>query len=196
MSRLLRDLVDALRLLPGIGPKSAQRIAYHLLQRDRNGGRRLAATLELAMSSVVHCQRCRTLTDSATCDRCCSPRRDPSLLCVVESPANVEAIDQATGYQGLYFVLMGHLSPLDGLGPGELGLDLLEQRLAEGEVKELIVATNPTVEGEATAHYLAAMARPLAIRVTRLAHGIPMGGELDYVDGHTLSHAFNGRRDY
>ncbi|HEY9198576.1 MAG TPA: recombination mediator RecR [Gammaproteobacteria bacterium] len=191
----IERLIEALRCLPGIGPKSAQRMTYHLLERDRAGGRRLAEALVEAMDKVGHCTRCRTLSEAEVCGLCASSSRDPALLCVVESPADVAALEQSTGYRGLYFVLMGHLSPLDGIGPGELGLDQLEARLADGEVRELILATNPTVEGEATAHYIADMARTRGVRATRIAHGVPLGGELEYIDGGTLSHAFAGRQE-
>jgi len=192
-SRLIGQLIESLRCLPGVGPKSAQRMAFQLLEHDREGGRQLAAALAQAMDRVGNCSDCRTLSEDAVCTLCASERRDRSQLCVVETPADVQALEQATGYQGLYFVLMGHLSPLDGIGPEALGLDLLEARLASGEVKELILATNPTVEGEATAHFISEMARAHGIRATRIAHGVPMGGELEYIDGGTLSHAFAGR---
>ncbi len=192
-SRLIGQLIESLRCLPGVGPKSAQRMAFQLLEHDREGGRQLAAALAQAMDRVGNCSDCRTLSEDAVCNLCASDRRDRSQLCVVETPADVQALEQATGYQGLYFVLMGHLSPLDGIGPEALGLDLLETRLASGEVKELILATNPTVEGEATAHFISEMARAHGIRATRIAHGVPMGGELEYIDGGTLSHAFAGR---
>jgi recombination protein RecR len=194
-SRLIGQLIESLRCLPGVGPKSAQRMAFQLLEHDREGGRQLAAILAQAMDRVGNCSECRTLSEEAVCSLCASQRRDRSQLCVVETPADVQALEQATGYQGLYFVLMGHLSPLDGIGPEALGLDLLEARLASGEVKELILATNPTVEGEATAHFISEMARVHGIRATRIAHGVPMGGELEYIDGGTLSHAFAGRMD-
>ncbi|SHE56179.1 recombination mediator RecR [Thermomonas hydrothermalis] len=190
---LLEQLIDALKVLPGVGAKSAQRMAYHLLERQRDGGRRLAEVLAQAMAQIDHCQRCRDFSETPLCALCASPSRDRHLLCVVETPADRLAIEQATGFRGLYFVLQGRLSPLDGIGPRELGLDLLAQRLEEGEVHELIVATNPTVEGEATAHYLAQLARARGVRPTRLAHGVPLGGELEYVDRGTLSHAFGGR---
>jgi len=192
-SRLIGQLIESLRCLPGVGPKSAQRMAFQLLEHNREGGRQLATALAQAMDRVGNCSDCRTLSEDAVCALCASARRDRSLLCVVETPADVQALEQATGYQGLYFVLMGHLSPLDGIGPAALGLDLLESRLAAGEVKELILATNPTVEGEATAHFISEMARVHGIRTTRIAHGVPMGGELEYIDGGTLSHAFAGR---
>src|SRR5690606_24504543 len=171
---LITRLIEALRCLPGVGPKSAQRMAYHLLERDREGGRHLAESLIEAMEKVGHCRSCRTLSETELCPMCASSSRDRSVLCVVESPADVTAIEQATGYRGLYFVLMGHLSPLDGIGPEELRLDLLEQRLDEGEIKEVILATNPTVEGEATAHFIAEMARARGLRATRIAHGAPL----------------------
>jgi recombination protein RecR len=192
-SRLIGQLIESLRCLPGVGPKSAQRMAFQLLEHDREGGRQLAAILAQAMERVGNCSECRTLSEDPVCALCASQRRDRSQLCVVETPADVQALEQATGYQGLYFVLMGHLSPLDGIGPEALGLDLLETRLSSGEVKELILATNPTVEGEATSHFISEMARAHGIRTTRIAHGVPMGGELEYIDGGTLSHAFAGR---
>lgn len=191
----IERLIEALRCLPGVGPKSAQRMTYHLLERDRAGGRRLAEALREAMDKVGSCRRCRTFSETEVCALCTSPARDAALLCVVESPADVAALEQSTGYRGLYFVLMGHLSPLDGIGPKDLGLDLLEARLADGEVRELILATNPTVEGEATAHYIADMARARGVRATRIAHGVPLGGELEYIDSGTLSHAFAGRQE-
>lgn len=193
MSQLLEQLIEALRVLPGVGPKSAQRMAYHVLERERDGGRRLAEALASAVERVGHCQRCRDFSESDLCAICASASRDAHLLCAVESPADRIAIEQATGYRGRYFVLQGRLSPLDGVGPRELGLDLLVQRLGEGEVQELIIATNPTVEGEATAHYLAQLARQRSVRPSRLAHGVPLGGELEYVDRGTLSHAFGSR---
>jgi recombination protein RecR len=194
-SRLIGRLVETLRCLPGVGPKSAQRMAFHLLEHNRDGGRQLAEALTLAMDQVGNCQQCRTLSEETVCRLCANDRRDRSVLCVVETPADVQALEQSTGYQGLYFVLMGHLSPLDGIGPEALGLDLLETRLASGEVQELILATNPTVEGEATAHFVSEMARVQGVRTTRIAHGVPMGGELEYIDGGTLSHAFAGRQE-
>ena len=192
---LLQQLMEALRCLPGVGPKSAQRMAFHLLERDRDGGRRLAVALEAAMDRIGHCSSCRTLSEETVCRLCSSSNRDDSILCVVETPAEVMAIEQATDFRGRYFVLGGRLSPLDGIGPREIGLDLLEQRLDQGAVTELILATNTTVEGEATAHYIGEMARARGIRATRIAHGVPLGGELEYVDGGTLSHAFAGRHE-
>jgi recombination protein RecR len=195
-SQLIRQLTEALRCLPGVGPKSSQRMAYHLLERDREGARRLAQALSEAVEKVRHCVRCRILTENEICPICADPARDSASLCVVEMPGDVEAIQQATSYRGRYYVLMGHLSPLDGVGPEDLGLDRLLQRLASGEVREVILATNPTVEGDATAHYIAEQLHPQGIRVTRLAHGIPLGGELETVDRGTLAHAFSDRRDY
>jgi recombination protein RecR len=171
-------------------------MAFHLLEHNRDGGRRLAEALALAMERVGNCRECRTFSEEPVCALCSNPRRDRSLLCVVETPADVQALEQSTGYQGLYFVLLGHLSPLDGIGPEQLGLDVLETRLAGGEVRELILATNPTVEGEATAHFVSELARAHGVRTTRIAHGVPMGGELEYIDSGTLSHAFAGRRDF
>lgn len=194
-SPAIERLIEAFRCLPGVGPKSAQRMVFHLLERDREGGRLLAQALEAAMEQVGHCAQCRTLTEQTVCETCASSSRDRSQLCIVETPADVWVVEQSTGFRGLYFVLMGHLSPLDGIGPAELGLDLLEQRLADEEVREVILATNPTVEGEATAQYIAELARRHQRRATRIAHGVPIGGELEYVDGGTLSHAFSGRRE-
>lgn len=192
----LEELIEALRRLPGVGPKTAQRMAFHLLERDRDGARLIAAALEAAAAGIGHCARCRMFSETELCALCASPRRDASLLCVVETPADVAAVEQAGAFSGGYFVLMGHLSPLDGIGPEEIGLDLLQQRLAGGEVREVILATNPTVEGEATAHYIAEMAHRCGVATTRIAHGVPVGGELEYVDGGTLSHAFAGRRSF
>lgn len=188
-------LIEALRCLPGVGPKSAQRMAYHLLERDRDGAMVLAGALQEAVEKVGNCSRCRTFSEGELCPICASAQRDQGLICVVESPSDVEALEHSTGFKGRYFVLMGHLSPLDGIGPNEIGLDLFAQQLDEGEATEVILATNPTVEGEATAHYIGEMVRSRGIRVTRIAHGVPLGGELEYVDGGTLSHAFNGRRE-
>ena len=194
-SPLIGRLIEAFRVLPGVGPKSAQRMVYHLLERDRDGGRRLAGALLEAVERVGQCVECRTFSETERCPLCAGGRRDRSVLCVVETPADVLAIEQSAGFSGLYFVLMGHLSPLDGVGPAELGLDQLERRLDAGEVREVILATNPTVEGEATAHYIGELARARDIRASRIAHGVPLGGELEYVDGGTLAHAFAGRRD-
>ena len=193
-SPLLVQLIDALRCMPGVGKKSAQRIAFHLLERDREGASSLSAALSEAVEGIGHCKRCRMLSEHEVCSICAASGRDDTQLCVVESPADVMAIEDATGFRGRYFVLMGHLSPLDGIGPQELGLTTLEQRLAEGGIDEMIIATNPTVEGDATAHYLADLAERHSVRASRIAHGVPLGGELEYVDGGTLSHAFYGRR--
>lgn len=195
MSSLLEQLIEAFRVLPGVGQKSAQRMAYHVLERERAGGRRLASVLADAVERVGHCTRCRDFSETEVCATCASASRDVQQLCVVESPADRLAIEQATGYRGLYFVLQGRLSPLDGIGPHEIGLDRLDARLREGQVQELIIATNPTVEGEATAHYLAQLARQHAVKPSRLAHGVPLGGELEYVDRGTLSHAFGSRSE-
>ena len=189
----LDALVQALRRLPGVGVRSAQRMAFHMLQHDREGAQLLAKSLQDAVGNVRHCALCHTFTEGEICSTCQDPRRDVSKLAVVETPADRLAIEQATGFRGLYFVLQGRLSPLDGIGPHELGLDQLVQRLQEGEVRELIVATNPTVEGEATAHYLAQLARARGVHPSRLAHGVPLGGELEYVDRGTLQHAFGSR---
>ena len=193
-SRLLGDLIEALRCLPGVGAKSAQRMAFHLLEREREGGLKLAGALDKAMREVGNCTRCRTFSEEPVCSLCASSSRDRQVICIVESPSDLVAIEQATGYRGQYFVLLGRLSPLDGLGPEELGLSLLAERLGEGEIEEMIVATNPTVEGEATAHYIAQLARAAGVRPTRLAHGVPLGGELEFVDRSTLAHAFGSRQ--
>ncbi|WP_346797647.1 recombination mediator RecR [Halomonas sp. Bachu 37] len=192
-SPLVEQLMEAFRVLPGVGPKTAQRMAMHLLERDRDGGQRLSEVLQVALKEVGYCGRCRTLTEEPVCALCQSPRRDDSLLCIVESPADQLAIEEAGGYLGRYFVLHGHLSPLDGIGPEDIGLDQLEARVAEGGIHEVVLATNPTVEGEATAHYIAAQLGDYGVAMSRLAYGVPMGGELEYVDGGTLSRAFNGR---
>jgi len=189
----LAQLIDALRALPGVGPKTAQRMAFHLLQEGRSGAHTLAGALQAALQSVVRCRRCRMLTEEELCSICSAPQRDTSLLCAVESPADVVAIEQSGSYRGRYFVLMGHLSPLDGIGPEQLGVRELEALLNEGGVRELILATNPTVEGEATAHFLGELAAKRGIRASRIAHGVPIGGELEYVDGGTLAHALAGR---
>ncbi len=193
-SPLLVRLIDALRCMPGVGRKSAQRIAFHLLERDRDGASALAAALADAAEGIGHCSRCRMLTEHEICSICSASGRDESQLCVVESPADVMAVEDATGFRGKYFVLMGHLSPLDGIGPDELGMDVLDERLGTNTVTEVIIATNPTVEGDATAHYLADMAARNNVQASRIAYGVPLGGELEYVDVGTLSHAFDGRR--
>lgn len=191
----LQQLMQALRCLPGVGPKSAQRMALQLLERDRDGALVLAKALETAVNTVHHCESCHMFTDQRLCELCASSKRDAAVLCVVETPADVYAIEASTGFHGKYFVLMGHLSPLDGIGPDELGLLQLDRRLATGEVTELILATNPTVEGEATAQYVAELAQTKGIRTTRIAHGVPLGGELEFVDSRTLSQAFTERHD-
>lgn len=193
-SPLLADLVEALRCLPGVGAKTAQRMAFHLLERNRAGARNLANRLSLAVDRIGNCTRCRAFSEEPVCALCANSGRDRSLLCVVETPVDQLAIEQATGFRGQYFVLLGRLSPLDGLGPKEIGLDMLAARLAEGEIRELIVATNPTVEGEATAHLLAQLARAADVSASRLAHGVPLGGELEFIDRGTLAHAFGGRQ--
>jgi recombination protein RecR len=190
----LDRLIEALRCLPGVGPKSAQRMAFHLLERDRDGARQIAAAVDGALAQLGRCSRCRMFAEGELCPVCAAAGRDRGLLCVVESPADVVAIEQSGGFRGCYFVLMGHLSPLDGIGPSEIGIEALERLLGEGEVREVILATNPTVEGEATAHFLAEVVTRRGIRASRIAHGVPVGGELEYVDGGTLAHALAGRQ--
>ena len=192
-SGLLEDLIDALRCLPGVGPKSAQRMALHLLQRDRENAARLGQTLLDAMSRVQHCQDCRIFTEQALCRWCTDPARLSSQICVVENPADVLAIDRSTDYKGRYFLLLGHLSPLDGVGPKDLGLDLLEERLAAGGIDEITLATNPTIEGQATARYIGEMAARHQVSVLQIARGVPVGSELEFADGGTLSVAFAQR---
>ena len=196
MSPLLQQLIDALKCLPGVGPKSAQRMAFYLLERDTEGAKKLSSALIEAVEKIGHCSMCRTLSETELCEICVSTSRDSATLCVIETPADVFAIEHTAEFRGKYFVLMGHLSPLDGIGPAELGLDLLEARLAGGDIKELILATNPTVEGEATAHYISDMAAKHRILTTRIAHGVPLGGELEYIDTGTLAHAFSGRQSF
>jgi recombination protein RecR len=191
---LIDQLIESLQCLPGVGPKSAQRMTLHLLERDRRGGEALARALDGALARVGRCSLCRNLSEDTLCPLCASERRDRGLLCVVETPADVLAVEQAGGYQGLYFVLLGRLSPLDGIGPAEIGLERLASRVREEGIRELILATNPTVEGEATAYYITEMLRGSGVAVSRIAHGVPLGGELEYVDGGTLQHAFSGRR--
>lgn len=194
VSPLLDQLIDSLRRLPGVGPKSAQRMAFHLLERDREGAVALAQALQQAASDIAHCADCNTLTEAERCALCTDARRDRSLLCVVGSPADVLALEQAGGYRGLYFVLMGHLSPIDGIGPADIGIDRLLQRLDEEPIEEVILATSPTVEGEATAYYITEQVIARELVISRIAHGVPLGGELDYVDSGTLAHALSGRR--
>jgi recombination protein RecR len=195
-SPLLAELIAALQFLPGIGPKSAQRIAFHLLDQQRDKALRLADTLRRAAEDIGQCAVCRTLCESEVCALCASPGRDAGLICVVENPLDVAAIEQAADFRGRYFVLMGRLSPIDGVTPARIGLPVLEQRLRAGDVRELIVATGTTMEGEATAHYLREMARECGVRATRIAHGVPIGGELEFVDSSTLSRALASRHDY
>ncbi|SFX05250.1 recombination mediator RecR [Marinospirillum alkaliphilum] len=192
-SPLIEELIQALRCLPGVGPKSAQRMALHLLERDRQGGQRLSSVLARAMEQVGHCKNCRTLTEEDLCRICSSGRRNQNVLCVVETPADMLALEQSGVYDGRYFVLLGHLSPLEGIGPEDLGFDELLQRLKDEPVDEVILATNPTLEGETTAQYLVELLAGLPLKVTHLAHGIPLGGELEFIDGGTLSRAFAGR---
>ena len=194
-SPAIEGLKQALRRLPGVGPKSAQRMAFHLLARDREGARQIAEAIRNALERVGHCRRCNDFSEEELCPLCASPRRDPALLCVVESSADLSSIEQSGAYNGLYFVLMGRLSPLDGIGPDELGLHRLEAMLDEGQIKEVILATTLTVEGEATAHYIGELARTRGIRATRIAYGVPVGGELEYTDRGTLARALSGRRD-
>ncbi len=191
-SPLITQLIEALRVLPGVGRKSAQRMALNLLERNRIGGLRLAEALQEAMEGVGHCRQCQTLSEDELCPQCRDPNRDDNLLCIVQSPLDVFAVEQ-TGYRGRYFVLKGQLSPLDGLGPEDIGIPELLARVAEGEFTEVILATNPTVEGEATAHYIAQLLIPKGLGVSRIAHGVPLGGELELVDGGTLAHALAGR---
>lgn len=192
----LPQLIKALRCLPGVGPKSAQRMAFHLLLRNRDGARALAEALTSAVERIGSCERCRSLSETPLCATCADPKRDLAQLCVVEMPSDVHALDGAGCFRGLYFVLNGRLSPLDGIGPDELGLERLDQRLRENLIREMIIATNATVEGEATAHYLGQMAQRHGVRATRIAYGVPLGGELEYLDGATLSLSFQGRRDF
>ncbi|GAA4365342.1 recombination mediator RecR [Kangiella marina] len=195
-SPLIKKLIDAFTCLPGVGPKSAQRMAYHLLERNRDGGMHLSSALVSAMEGVHHCQRCRDFTESDLCGICQSQRRDRNLLCIVESPADVIAIEATGGFQGTYFVLMGHLSPLDGIGPEDIGLDQLNVLINEEKPTEIILATNSTVEGEATAHFIAEMLKGSETVLSRIASGVPLGGELEYIDGGTLMHSFSGRKPY
>lgn len=193
-SPALQELMEALRCLPGVGPKSAQRMTLHLLERDREGASTLATALQTAVDKVDHCTRCRNFTELDICEICADPRRDDSTICVVETPADVLAVEQSGSFRGIYFVLMGHLSPIDGIGPEEIGLDKFQRRVVDEGISEVILATNPTVEGEATAYYLSDVLQREGVKVSRIAHGVPLGGELEYVDGSTLAHAFSGRR--
>ncbi|MEQ8956281.1 MAG: recombination mediator RecR [Gammaproteobacteria bacterium] len=193
-SPLIDQLIEAFRCLPGVGPKSAQRMALHVLERNRKGGKALSEALSGAIDHVGNCRLCRTLTEEEMCRICASNSRNQQLCCVVESPADVFAIEQSGTYRGVYFVLMGHLSPIDGIGPEQLGISQLLQRVEQGGFEEVIVACNPTVEGDATAYYIAEQLKTYEVVVSRIAHGVPVGGELEYVDGGTLSHAFAGRK--
>jgi recombination protein RecR len=192
----LDSLIEALRCLPGVGPKSAQRMAYHLLQRDRKGARHLGDAVLHALQTIRHCQRCNTFTEADICERCVSPRRDATQLCVVETPVDMNMMEQTQSYQGLYYVLMGKISPLDGVGPKDIGLDRLMARALDGVVREVILATNYTNEGEATAHYITTMLGEKGVGVSRIARGVPVGGELEYVDSGTLAQAFRERKAY
>jgi len=194
LSPALLNLTEALRCLPGVGPKSAQRMTLHLLERDREGARVLAGALMDAIDKVGHCSICRNFTELEVCEICSDPRRDGTVVCVVETPADVMAIEHSASFHGLYFILMGHLSPIDGIGPEDIGLDVFRRRVIDDGIEEVILATNPTVEGEATAYYLIEMLQPIGVKVSRIAHGVPLGGELEYVDGSTLAHALSGRR--
>lgn len=194
-SPLLAELITAFTCLPGVGNKSAQRMAFHLLERNRNGAMTLSTALHNAMEHIGHCESCRNFTENPICEICSHPQRQSSgLLCIVESPQDVLAIEQTLTFKGTYFVLMGHLSPIDGIGPKEIGLDELESRIQTSGISEVILATNPTVEGEATAHYIAQICNKHSVEASRIAHGVPVGGELEYIDGNTLTHAFSGRR--
>lgn len=195
-SRHFDSLVAALTCLPGVGPKSAQRMALHLLLKKPEAAKSLAISIDAALDHVQNCRHCRNLSDEDICLICANPLRDAGVVCVVEAPADVLAIEQSTDYQGVYFVLMGHIAPLDGIGPKELGLDILDERLASGNIRELVLATNSTLEGETTAYFLAELAVKHGVEATRLAHGVPMGGELAYLDGNTLSLAFRTRSRY
>ena len=195
-SPLVKQLIEALCCLPSVGPKSAQRMAYYLLERDRAGAENLSAILAKAVKEVGHCEQCRSLSEQVICDICSNTNRDRTSLCIVESPSDLQVIEQSTDYKGLFFVLMGHLSPLDGIGPEEIGLDKLAKRLDQGEIKEVVLATNFTVEGEATAHYISEMVNSRDITASRIAHGVPVGGELEYVNSTTLSRAFSGRQNF
>jgi recombination protein RecR len=194
ISPLIDRLIEAFQVLPGVGPKTAQRMALSILRQNRSGGRQLAGVLLEAIDRIGYCRSCRTFSELELCGICQDARRDQRLLCVVESAADIFAIEHAGGYRGMYFVLHGRLSPIDGIGPESLGLDLLADRVAQGEIEEVILATNPTVEGEATAHYITESLRHSHVRLTRIAHGVPLGGELEYVDGGTIVHALMGRR--
>lgn len=193
---MIESLNKAFCALPGVGSKTAQRFVYHLLERNRDGGFELAKALVDAMEHVQHCESCRTLSEKNICNICSNDMRDSAQLCIVETPTDIHAIEQSGVYKGKYFVLSGYLSPIDGIGASDLGLDELEQKLAEEQVKEIILATNATVEGEVTAHYISNMAKQFNVQITRIAHGIPIGGELEYADINTIAHALSGRKNY
>jgi recombination protein RecR len=193
LSPSIERLIDSLRHLPGVGPKSAQRMTLHLLERDRDGAQQISDAIEQALERVQNCSRCRNFTELSVCEICADPKRDASTLCVVEAPADVMAIEQSGSFRGHYYVLKGHLSPIDGIGPEQLGLDALCARFGDGSINEVILATNPTVEGEATAYYISQRAKAAEVTVTRIAHGVPLGGELEYTDSSTLAHALSGR---
>jgi recombination protein RecR len=193
LSPSIEALIEGLRHLPGVGPKSAQRMTLHLLERDREGAQQIAEAIEAVLAKVKNCQQCRNFSEMDVCEICSDSKRDSGLLCVVEAPVDVMAIEQSGSFKGHYYVLMGHLSPIDGIGPEQLGLDALCDRFATGTINEVILATNPTVEGEATAYYISERARDAAITVSRIAHGVPLGGELEYTDASTLAHALSGR---
>lgn len=196
-SPLIDELITAFKCLPGVGAKSAQRMTFTLLERNRHGAIKLSEALHNAMEHINNCEQCRTFTEAQLCNICNNPARAQSKqICIVESPQDVLAIEQTLQFKGTYFVLMGHLSPIDGIGPSEIGLDVLQQRLSQEAIEEVILATNPTVEGEATAHYIGQICKKHDIRATRIAHGVPVGGELEYIDGNTLIHALSGRRDF
>ncbi|MFV2059332.1 MAG: recombination mediator RecR [Gammaproteobacteria bacterium] len=195
-SPLISHLIESFRCLPGVGPKSAQRMVFHLLERDRDGAKILAEKILETIESVGNCSLCRTFSENEHCSICSNTKRDNSMLCIVESPIDVVAIENSTDFQGLYFVLLGHLSPLDGIMPDDIGLDVLSQRISDSNINEIILATNSTVEGEATAHYISEMLKGEVSKITRIAHGVPVGGELEFVDGGTLSHAFYGRQKF
>lgn len=193
LSPSIEALIEGLRHLPGVGPKSAQRMTLHLLERDREGAQQIAEAIEAVLAKVKNCQQCRNFSELDVCEICSDSKRDSGLLCVVEAPVDVMAIEQSGSFKGHYYVFMGHLSPIDGIGPEQLGLDALCDRFATGTINEVILATNPTVEGEATAYYISERARDAAVTVSRIAHGVPLGGELEYTDASTLAHALSGR---
>jgi len=195
ISSAIEALKDALKALPGVGPKNAQRMAFHLMEWDREGAKKIADALNYALETVTSCKRCNTFCETELCDLCASEKRDSSLLCVVETPADLQAIEQVGAYQGLYFVLMGKLSPLEGIGPDKLGFKRLNDLVANNEIREVVIATNITAEGEATADYTQQMLAPYEVKITRLARGVPVGGELEYMDQRTLAAAFQERRD-